>query len=373
MLQKLKAFLKKEIVFVVVLLCTCISFLPVRPTLETFRSIDWKVIGTLFCLMAVVNSFRQISIFEFIAESLLKKVHSVRAIAFVLVVLCFFSSMIITNDVALLTFVPFTFVVLNLCGQTKNSIFIVVLETLAANMGSMATPLGNPQNIYLHSFFSITAGDFFKTTAPLALFNFLLLMSSLMFLKNEKTFVNFEEKRKVPKPAKTILYLSLFVLVALAVFHLIPMQAACIATLAVLLLSERKALAKVDYVLLLTFVCFFIFVDTIGKISFIKDLVAKIFAGKEVLVSVLASQVISNVPAAVLLSGFTQNSSFLLLGVSIGGCGTLVASLASLISYKLFVQENQNCRGRYLAHFTLMNTIFLLANYAFAVLWYGAR
>ena len=279
-----------------------------------------------------------------------------------LVMLPFFSSMLITNDVALITFVPFAVLVLELTGQTKHLAWVVTLQTIAANIGSMLTPVGNPQNLYLSSFYQLAAGDFFAVTIPIVLLSFVLLALCCIAGKNHTIEVQFQKREEIQSKRALLLFVLLFLLSLLSVFHLLSSHIALVVTVIALAAFSPKVLKKVDYWLLATFVCFFIFAGNIGAVEAVKNVLSQ----NTMLYSVLSSQVISNVPAAVLLSNFTQDAKGMLLGTNIGGLGTLVASLASLISFKIYAKTPKAEVLRYLGIFTAANVVMLIVLYGFA-------
>lgn len=359
--EKANTFAKKEAVFIISFCAAVITFLFVSPSMTTLNYIDLRVLCILFCLMAVIAGFQQCGLFIFIAQKLLSGRHNFRVLCSALVMLPFFASMLITNDVALIAFVPFTVLVLGMIGKSDKMIYVVVLQTIAANLGSMATPVGNPQNLFLYSKFDISISSFFITMLPFILLSFFLLMISTYAVKNEIMEVNFEKKITVDKP-RMFLFLGLFSLCLLSVFHLLHYGILIIIVLLALFVMAREIFKLVDYGLLFTFVCFFIFAGNIGEIGPIRNFLAEQMAHSGVITSVISSQVISNVPSAVLLSNFTDNFYALLIGTNIGGLGTLIASLASLISYKIYLTINDAKPLRYLCVFTLMNftVLFLL-------------
>jgi len=269
----------------------------------------------------------------------------------------------ITNDVALITFVPFAIMILNISGQSKHTIKVVVLQTVAANLGSMLTPVGNPQNLSLYTYYNLSISEFIMITLPFTIFSLFLLVIAVMIGKNESLDYDIsngsDSNKSTNKPIKVLMYALLFLLCLACVMRLIDYRITFLIVLACILIFDRKIITKVDYTLLLTFVFFFIFVGNIGSIPVVKDFFNELLAGKEFAISIAASQIISNVPAAVLLSAFTDNYKALIIGVNIGGLGTLVASLASLISYKLYVKTENARSGKYLGIFTLYNLIFL--------------
>lgn len=305
-------------------------------------------------------------VFRVMAEKMLRKVKSFYALSFVLIMLSFFSAMILTNDVALITFVPFTLVILNMINMKEKAIILVTLETVAANLGSMATPIGNPQNLYLFSAYEMSMGDFFSAVAPYVLLSLIMTVVFSLFTGKEKIELS-EENTKLSFDKRMVVYALLFVLSILSVFRVLDYRILLAVTVILLLVFDRKTFGKVDYSLLLTFVFLFVFIGNLGRITVVSDFLESIVSGKEIPVGIVASQVFSNVPAAILLSNFTENAKALLVGVNIGGLGTLIASMASLISFKL-VQKEKISSGKYILIFTLINIIFLAANVSLSFL-----
>lgn len=381
MFTKVKELFQKETVCCIAFLLAVISIFFVSPSKNYISYIDFRVLALLFCLMAVVRGFSSIGVFTRLGTMLLHKVHSLRTLAALFVFLCFFFSMLITNDVALITFVPFTILVLSMADQRQALIPVIVLETIAANLGSMLTPLGNPQNLYLYTISGLSIGAFVRIMLPYSFVSAILLLIFILFLPkdtvstattantanstNTVTASNTSnviceavKARKNPRILFTA-YLILFLLCLLTVLHILPYQIMFLLVLTGFLLLDYRVLKDVDYFLLLTFLCFFIFIGNMKQISLVHELISKLLVHHEVLMGIGASQIISNVPAAILLSGFTDDYSALLIGVNLGGLGTLIASLASLISFKFYTNSNGNDTRRFLGIFTLYNVIFL--------------
>jgi len=366
MKERLLRFFKQETVLCVAFVLAVCSMFFVPPDGEYIAYIDFRTLAILFCLMATMSGLRKTGLFQWVAQSLLCRVKKARQLVWILVLLCFFSSMAVTNDVALITFVPFTFIVLDLVGaEAKNRLIvpIVVLQTISANLGSMLTPIGNPQNLYLYGRAGLSLGSFLLLMLPYSLVSLLLLLicSALCARAYPASLrVAFDEKAQFPREAAPLaVYTLLFVLDLLTVARAIPCWLTLLLTILLLTVTDRLIFAQVDYSLLLTFVGFFIFVGNIGRLPLFYGLLQQLVTGSELLTGVAASQVISNVPAALLLSGFTDNLPPLIVGVNIGGLGTLIASMASLISYKLVVREDGGIKGRYLRSFTGANLCFL--------------
>ncbi len=357
--QKIFIWCKKEIVFCVTFLFALISTFFVKPDAKYVSYIDFGTLLTLFSLMAVVAGWRRTGLFNTLGNIVCRKVHGQRGLCLTLVLLCFFTSMIITNDVALLTFVPFAVVLLS---KTSGFLLLytIALQTLAANLGSMITPIGNPQNIFLFSKMQLGTVQFMKILFPYTLLSLVLLILSTLIIKNEKIQI---EQQKIETAdsdctRKNILYTALFILCLLSVVNVIPKWVAAVLVALCVLVSDRKIFFNIDFMLLLSFTAFFIFTGNIARLESVDSFLKRITGANEFAVSLAFSQVISNVPATLLLHPFVQDTKEFLLGVDIGGLGTPVASLASLISLKLYTQEKGGT-AKFLAVFTLMNIIFL--------------
>jgi len=352
--------LKREPVLVISALCALLSMVFVRPDKAYIGYIDLRVLGLLFCLMAVVAGLQRAGLFDALARSLLAKTASLRQMYLLLVLLPFFSAMLITNDVALITFVPFAVLALQMAGQQRYLLPVVVMQTVAANLGSMLTPVGNPQNLFLYNYYPFTMGSFVAAVAPVTLASLVILVITAAVMPKRAVQPPVESAARLEWKALAP-YLVLLVLSLLSVARLLPWQLVLAVTLAWCLLRDRALLGKVDWCLLLTFVCFFIFSGNLARIEPVRQLLQQALEGRTALVSALASQVISNVPAAMLLAPFTGDARGLLLGVNIGGLGTLVASLASLISFKIYSRTPGSRPGRYLLWFTVINVLLLAA------------
>ncbi len=335
-----------------------VSMCIVPPDADYSGYIDWETICLLFSLMAVMKGFQRAGLFSYLAGKLLKKANTSLKIQAVLVFLPFVLSMLITNDVALITFVPFGLIVLKKAGLQKLSLQVVVLQTIAANLGSMMTPMGNPQNLYLYNVSGMSFGDLMLTMLPYGALAAVMLTGSLFLTRSEPvTEVGTDEKLgnafRLSWPAVA------FVLSVLSLFNLIPSPILAACMLVFLLIADRDSLKKVDYSLLLTFIALFIFIGNIGRIPEFRSFLSGILEGRVMIMGVALSQIISNVPAALLLTGFTSEWHEILIGVNLGGLGTLIASMASLISYKAIAKEYPNAKGKYILRFTIFNVAFL--------------
>ena len=355
----IRSFVRREPVLLIAALAALVSCFFVSPDPVYLAYMDYRTLALLYCLMTVVAGLRQAGLFAHLAHSLCESVKSVRTIGLVLVLLCFFSAMLITNDVALLTFVPFAVVVLGMTDRKKDLIHVVVLQTVAANLGSMLTPVGNPQNLYLYSYYDFRFGDFLRLTLPVWLLSLLLVLLACLVLSPAPLSLFLGEEPDLDRRALW-LYLALFLVCLGVVLRFVSWPVMLAIVVLVLLILDRPILLKADFMLLLTFVAFFVFSGNLARIEAVDRLLRRLLEGRVYLTSLLASQIISNVPAALLLSGFTADARSLLLGVDIGGLGTPIASLASLISMKLYAHSDHAHTGRYLAEFTLVNLILLL-------------
>ena len=353
-MSKIRDFVKREITLCAAFTAAVISCFFVTPDAAYFDYIDWRTLALLYCLMVVVAGLRSAGVFSLLAHVLCQKAGSVRAMGGILVALCFFSAMLVTNDVALLTFVPFAVVVLGLADQMKELAWVVVLQTVAANLGSMLTPVGNPQNLYLFSRYDMTIGPFLGATAPIWLLSGVLIAGLCLLLPKAHLSVFLGEKPSLDKKA-LLLYLALFILCMLVVLRVLTWPIMLGAIVVVLLIYEPRMLKRADFLLLATFVCFFVFSGNLSRIDAVADLLRQALSGHALLLGAGLSQVISNVPAAILLSGFTENGKGLLLGVNIGGLGTPIASLASLISLKLYSHAETSKSSHYMAKFLAAN------------------
>ena len=351
-------FLKKNVVLCVAIAAALITSFIIPPDKAYLDYFDWKTLTCLFCVLAVVCAFKNIRFFFFLAQKIVKAFKNTRACVLALTYVTFIGSMLIANDMALLTFLPLGYLVLSTTGKKKYMAFTFIMQNIAANLGGMLTPFGNPQNLYLYTKFKIPTGEFIATMLPPFLISVALItLCCLIFVKKESLEIE-EEKILLPK-GKTIIYSLLFILSIVIVFRVIPFWIGLIVIPAFLLFMDRQALKNVDYCLLLTFVAFFIFAGNMARISTVKELLDGFMQKNALLVSTLSCQGISNVPSAILLSQFTSNYKALLLGVNIGGVGTLISSLASLITFREYVKHDHGGSKRYILLFSAYNFAFL--------------
>ncbi len=379
MLRNINNWLKKERVLTISTAFALLTMIFVRPSTDYIEYIDFRVLALLFSLMAVVAGISGQGVFLLLSEKLFDKVKTVRGMCNILITACFLSSMWITNDVAIITFVPFAVLMLKQSGQEKYMIYVIIMQTIAANLGSMLTPVGNPQNLYLYSFYHLAEINFLMITIPLVLASFILLNLINLFIKKEpvklaagpgigesvngqnpETVYNVMsmETDKVICSGNRIhiaVYFSLFILCLLAVLHLVDYRIVLAVVILVIGAMDKQLLKKVDYSLLLTFISFFIFSGNLGNIKVVHQFISDMVISREAAAAILLSQVISNVPAAVLLSNFTSDAGSLIVGTNLGGLGTIIASLASLISFRIYLKTEKPRGLKFLGFFTAAN------------------
>jgi Na+/H+ antiporter NhaD/arsenite permease-like protein len=360
-------FVKKNTVMLIALLAAVITCFFVPPDKAYLEYFDFKTLTCLFCVLAVVCALKNINFFYMLAKKIVRVFRNARLSILALVYITFLGSMLIANDMALLTFLPLGMFVLTTTGKGKYMAFTFIMQNIAANLGGMLTPFGNPQNLYLYTKFEIPNLEFMQImAAPFVLAIALITLCCVIFVKPEPLELK-EEKLSLPV-GRSVAYLALFVLAIAIVFRSIPYWIGLIVIPAVLLFMDRKALKMVDYPLLFTFVFFFVFSGNMARIDGVRQLFSFLLEKSTLLVSVASCQVISNVPSAILLSQFTTNYRDLLLGVNIGGVGTLISSLASLITFREYTKQNKGKTGYYILLFSAFNFGFLIILSVFVLL-----
>ena len=355
----LAAFAKKNIVMLVALLAATVTCFIIPPDEAYWDYFDVKTLTCLFCVLAVVCALKNINFFYMLAKKIVRVFRNARLSVLALVYITFIGSMLIANDMALLTFLPLGMFVLTTTGKQKYMAFTFIMQNIAANLGGMLTPFGNPQNLYLYTKFQIPTLEFMEIMAPpFVMAVALITLCCLIFVKPEPLELT-DEPMQMPV-IRTVIYMALFALSIVIVFRAIPYWVGLIVIPLALIFMDRKALKMVDYPLLLTFVFFFIFSGNLARVDAVRNLFSMLLEKSTLLFSVASCQVISNVPSAILLSQFTDNYRELLLGVNIGGVGTLIASLASLITFREYTKQNKGKTGYYIALFTAFNFAFLI-------------
>ena len=366
----LTGFIKKNVVMLVALAAAIITCFLVPPDRAYLGYFDVKTLTCLFCVLAVVCALKNVKFFYILAKKIVQLFKNARASIIALVYITFIGSMLIANDMALLTFLPLGLFVLSSTGKSKYMAFTFIMQNIAANLGGMLTPFGNPQNLYLYTKFNIPTIEFMQIMAPPFVIAILLItLCCFIFVKPEPLVMK-EDAATLP-PVRTTIYLLLFALSIAIVFRGIPYWIGLLVIPLVLIFMDRKALKMVDYPLLFTFVFFFVFSGNMARIDIVKQLFSFLLGKSTFLFSVLSCQVISNVPSAILLSQFTDNYMELLLGVNIGGVGTLIASLASLITFREYTKHNKGKTGYYVLLFSAFNFAFLiiLALFTIGIQW----
>ncbi|MBE6915712.1 MAG: citrate transporter [Ruminococcaceae bacterium] len=362
----MRTFFRRNTVMCIAFLAAVVTCFLVPPDAEYLGYFDVKTLTCLFCVLAVVCALKNINFFYLLARKIVKRFSTVRMCVTVLIFITYIGSMLIANDMALLTFLPLGFFVLDSTGKREHMALTFILQNIGANLGGMLTPFGNPQNLYLYTKFAIPNGAFFRIMAPPFAMAVVLIVICCFFFPNEKI-----EVRGAPinlSGKRLMLYLALFALSIAIVFRGIPYGVGLVVIPLVLLFADRKALKMVDYPLLLTFVFFFIFSGNLARVPEVRQFFGSLLTKNPLIVSVLSCQVISNVPSAILLAQFTENYAPLLVGVNIGGVGTLISSLASLITFREYVAHNPGKTARYLALFHGVNFAFLGILTAFMML-----
>ena len=367
MFTKIRIFVQSNVVMFVAFLAALITMLIVPVDKQYIGYFDFKTLTCLFCVLAVVCALRNIRFFYLLASKIVQCFKTTRMSILALVYITFLGSMLIANDMALLTFLPLGYFVLSTTGKEKYMAFTYIMQNIAANLGGMLTPFGNPQNLYLYSKFNIPNLEFVQIMAPPFVVAIALITICCFFVKSEPLKIT-NEQISLP-PRQTIIYLMLFALSIAIVFRGIPYWIGLIIIPIVLLFMDRSALKAVDYPLLLTFVFFFIFAGNMARIEIVKEIFSSFLERSTLIFSALSCQVISNVPSAILLSQFTENYRELLWGVNIGGVGTLIASLASLITFREYTKYNPKKTGYYVGMFSAFNSGFLVILIGFISIW----
>ena len=367
-MTKVLAFVKRNPVVTVAAVAALITMFLVPPDAQYLGYFDWRTLTCLFCVLAVVCALKNIQFFYLLARKIIEKFKTLRMAVIALVYITFIGSMLIANDMALLTFLPLGYFVLKRTGKEHAMALVFIFQNIAANLGGMLTPFGNPQNLYLYSHFGIPDGEFVMIMLPPFLLSITLITLCCFLIPKDPLQIR-GERVALPK-GRTAVYMALFALAIIIVFRGIPYWIGLIIIPLVLLFMDRQALKDVDYGLLCTFVLFFIFSGNLARIPAVQDFFGGLLELNTLLVSVISCQCISNVPTAILLSQFTQNYADLLVGVNIGGVGTLIASLASLITFREYAKHNQGRMLRYVLVFTLFNFLFLIVLCAFQLIFF---
>lgn len=358
-LNGIRHFISKNLVMCIAFVVAVITSVIVPVDRQYIGYFDFKTLTCLFCVLAVVCALKNIKFFYILADKIVRVFKNAKMCVLALVYITFIGSMLIANDMALLTFLPLGYFVLTAASKRKYMAFTFIMQNIAANLGGMLTPFGNPQNLYLYSKYNIPNLEFISIMALPFLFSIIIItVCCLIFVKSEP--LKLKDEAMLLNKKRTALYITLFALSIVIVFRVIPYWVGLIIIPPVLLVFDRKALKSVDYGLLFTFVFFFIFAGNMARIDIVRDLFSSLLNKNTLLVSIASCQFISNVPSAILLSQFTENYKDLLVGVNIGGVGTLISSLASLITFREYVKRNPGKTRYYIAIFSAFNFAFLI-------------
>ena len=357
-LRKVGAFIKENTVLCIAAVLAIATSVIVPPDAQYIGYFDFRTLTCLFCTLAVICALKNIRFFTIIAQKIVCTTGNLRMAIIALVYITFIGSMLIANDMALLTFLPLGFFVLDSTGKRNYMAFTFIMQNIAANLGGMLTPFGNPQNLYLYSKFAIPDLEFVSIMFPPFIISVVLITVCCLFVKPERLTLKSRDEKPLPV-WRTVVYLILFAFSIFIVFRIVPYVLGLIIIPIAIFFLDKKALGKVDYALLFTFVCFFIFAGNMSRISAVKELFSTLLEKNTLLVSALSCQAISNVPSAILLSQFTDNYRELLVGVNIGGAGTLIASLASLITFREYTKNNPHKTLSYIGLFSAFNFGFL--------------
>ena len=356
-MSKVIGFIKKNIVMMVAFFAAIITSFIIKPDDKYIGYFDFKTLTCLFCVLAVVCALKNINFFYILAQKIVRRFKTTRACIIALVYITFIGSMLIANDMALLTFLPLGYYVLSTTDKGNYMSFTFIMQNIAANLGGMLTPFGNPQNLYLYTKFNIPTLEFMKIMVLPFIISITIITICCMFVENDP--LRIEDAKLTTSKPRIITYLLLFAFSIAIVFRTIPYFYGLIVIIPALLVLDRKALKMVDYPLLFTFVFFFVFAGNMSRINVVRDIFSFLLGKSTLIFSVLSCQVISNVPSAILLSQFTTNYPDLLIGVNIGGVGTLIASLASLITFREYAKHNPKKVLSYVGKFSVYNFGFL--------------
>ncbi len=356
-MSKTLLFLKKNVVLAVAFAAALLTSIIITPDSQYISYFDIKTLVCLFCVLAVVCALKNINFFYILAQKIVEKFKTTRACVTALVYITFIGSMLIANDMALLTFLPLGYYVLSTTDKGNYMSFTFIMQNIAANLGGMLTPFGNPQNLYMYSKFNIPTSEFMEIMLLPFIISISIITLCCMFVENDPLIL--KENVLTTNKLRSIIYLLLFALSIAIVFRTIPYILGLIIIVPAIFILDRKALKMVDYPLLLTFVFFFIFAGNMARIDIVRNIFSYLLEKNTLIFSVLSCQLISNVPSAILLSQFTTNYPDLLIGVNIGGVGTLIASLASLITFREYTKHNPEKVLSYVGKFSIYNFGFL--------------
>lgn len=351
-------FIKKNMMVSAAFGIAIISMLFVKPDAVYFNYFDYKTLSTLFFMLMIIAGLSNSNFFQFISHKIISKIKNLRTLIFILIVITFIGSIIIANDMALITFLPLGYFVIYDSGNKKYMAFTFIMQNIAANLGGMLTPFGNPQNLFLYTYYQIPFIEFIEIMLPYFLLSIIFMyIMTVLFVDRKYSHVAINHYEFNVKESTK--YIMLFVIFILILTDIIPYIWGYLIPIYLFIDNRFKILSLVDYGLLLTFIFFFIITGNIARIEIINEVLSEINQSTIFYLGVLSTQFISNVPTAILLSKFTTNYQGLLVAVNVGGVGTIIASLASLITYKEYVKREPTKAKSYLYLFSLINFIFL--------------
>ncbi len=358
--ERTERFLRSQAVLVASAVLAAASMLLVPPSWDYVDYVDVRTLCILFCFMAVVAGLKKCNVFEILAQRILGGERSVRMLCLLLVLLPFFCAMFITNDVALITFVPFAILVLRMARRSDLIVPVVVLQTVAAILGSMSIPFGNAQNLYISSKYGVGMGEFLSVMLPISIVGIVIVLALCSRFGGEKVDIEFDKSYILKHRRLLAVFAVLFALCVAAVLRWVPYQAAFVLTVACLLAFMPRALLRVDYSLLLTLLFMFVFAGNMARIDVVREVFGNLMSWDPTVTAMALSQATGNMPASVLLSEFTSDWKGLLAGIGVGGFGTPMASMASIVSLRIYMREEREGPGRYLKHYTAVNALMLL-------------
>ncbi|MDR0948060.1 MAG: citrate transporter [Lachnospiraceae bacterium] len=350
-------FWKHNMMLTISMLAAVVTCFFVPPDQEYIRYFDGKTLVCLFCVLLIVRAFGATGLFGSLAGKLLSLCKTLRGAVLLLILITLIGSLLITNDMALLAFLPLGYFMLKHANAEKYLAYVFIVQTMAANLGGMLSPFGNPQNLYLYSYYSIGTGEFFNIMLLPFCVSVALTVVCCLFVP-PLLIEPIAHTEQLPK-RKIALYAALFVVVIFAIFRIVPYPIALIVPF-VIAFVDRKILKEADYPLIFTFCAFFVFSGNLSRIPAVSDFLGNLVKEYPLLTAMGVSQIISNVPAAVLLSKFTDHFPSLLLGVNLGGVGTPVASLASLITIRYYLRYQPSGKKEFSQLFALLNVAFLV-------------
>ncbi len=360
----IKKWIKAEILFCVTFslaVATTIVFsFDTKKLIGAVSFIDFRLLSLMLCLMLIMQGFIKIGVFNVLSQKILSKIQTTRLLSITLILICFFTATFFTNSVALISFIPFTILVYSAVGWKQKLVYVVALETIAANLGGMLTPIGNSQNLFLFSNFDITLASFLLITVPLGVLGLAVVILVCCVLPSRNLKLNFPQKQVISSKLKLAIYSGMFLTFILVVLRVLPWQYIALIIVGYFLVLETKSMLTVDWFLIFTIACFFIISYNLQQSQVLQVFLKTVVLDNEFIISVILSQFISNMPTAILISSFTDNIKAVLIATNIASFGTLVASLGNLVAYKLFAKSQPSGALKYLKIFSILNGVMFV-------------